>query len=116
MSKIYDSNGAKMTTLQVVGELTNEIPQSHVTTISAHMVRHIDSFGSDIDHCDSQAVFAHAIVDSYKYLPIETPEEEKSKKYCKHLLDKYMKSMTDDGSADSAYHLLLEKIMSDKVQ
>jgi len=111
MSKIYDNNGARMTVLQVIGELTNEIPQSHAVTINAHMWKHVGSFvGNDIDHCDAQAVFAHSVLDSYKFLPTETPEEEKSKKYCKYLLDRYMKSVSQDNSNDSAYHLLIKKI------
>lgn len=106
MSKIYDEQGTRMTNEQVATALKEVMPQDHkelfATAINAIA-------GQDgINTNNSRRIFAHAVVDTYRLLPVETPEQEKSKKWAKYLLDKYMKSTAaaSEGENKAMYYLI----------
>lgn len=104
MSKIYDANGAKMNSKQVVEALTEIIPASHINVLAERAI----TFRSIMK--SNKMILAHTVLDGYKYLPTEEPNGELSKKYLKYLLDRYMKSTTTDTSDESAISALLDKI------
>lgn len=100
MARIYE-NGVKLNNMQVAEILMNEMPESHKNVICKYL--------SDTNE-NAKRNFAHAILDCYKLLDTSTPEEEKSKKYCKFLLDKYMKSSVTMDGEDSVMLLLINDI------
>ena len=102
MSKIYDGS-IKLNHMQVIGAVTNEMPESHARQLKAKIMG--NTYGRNY-----QRTVAHAILDAYRFLALTTEEEEKSKKMLKHLLDKYMKSQDAKTEENSAYKILLERI------
>lgn len=104
MGKVYDANGTKLNNVQVTELLMNDMPLSHVGIIRQALDPDIKNFRSR---------FAHAILDCYKDLPSETQEEENSKKYCRHLMEKYMKSTAPGDGEESVMQLLIDTINKD---
>lgn len=100
MAKIYEGD-IKLTNVQVTEVLMNEMPVSHMRIIGEAINKDIKGFRKQ---------FAHAILDSYKLLPTETDAEEKSKKYCKFLMERYMKSISVGDHDESAMQLLVSNI------
>lgn len=110
MSKIYDEQGTRMTNEQVAIALKDIMPQDHKKLFATAITAIAGQDG--INAANSRRIFAHAVVDTYKLLPIETPEQEKSKKWAKYLLDKYMKSTAAaSASEDKAMSDLITTIM-----
>lgn len=103
MAKIYE-NGIKLTNVQVTEVLMNEMPSTHREIFRK-------TLDSNIPHFRKR--FAHAVLDCYKVLPT-TEQEEKSKKYCKFLMEKYMKSSTTADGEESAMQLLVNDITNKK--
>lgn len=104
MAKIYE-NGIKLTNVQVTEVLMNEMPSTHREIFRK-------TLDSNIPHFRKR--FAHAVLDCYKVLPTTTEQEEKSKKYCKFLMEKYMKSSTTADGEESAMQLLVNDITNEK--
>lgn len=96
MSKIYDENGARMTNEQVAVALKTIMPDEHKKL----MATAISAISDKPDISNSRRIFAHAVVDTYRFMQTETPEQEKSKKWSKFLLDKYMKSTASSGAGE----------------
>lgn len=93
MSKIYDEQGTRMTNEQVATALKGIIPQAHINVLAT-------AIKGNSTNGDGRRVFAHAVVDAYKFMAADTPEQEKSKKWSKYLMDKYMKSPTPSTAAE----------------
>jgi hypothetical protein len=106
MSKIYEGE-IKLNVLQVAGVLNNEMPETH----KAFIGRALKDGG--LVQIDPRKAFAHAVLDMYKYLPTQTAEEEKSKKYCKHLMEKFMKSTVEMEGERSIYRVLCNTITNE---
>lgn len=104
MAKIYE-NGIKLTNVQVTEVLMNEMPSTHREIFRKTLDSNIPNF---------RKRFAHAVLDCYKVLPTTTEQEEKSKKYCKFLMEKYMKSSTAADGEESAMQLLVNGITNEK--
>lgn len=100
MSKIYE-NGIKLNNVQVTEVLMNEMPDSHREIFRKYLDGSINTF---------RKRFAHAVLDCYKILPTNNEAEEKSKKYAKFLMEKYMKSSTTADGEESAMQLLISDI------
>lgn len=106
MSKIIE-NGVKLTNTQVAEVLMNEMPASHKSIIAKRL---------DPEEKNFRRNFAHAVLDTYRLLPTDTEVEEKSKKYCRHLMEKYMKSYGPTEGEESAVQLLVKKIAEDTAE
>lgn len=102
MAKIYDQNGMKLTNIQVTEVLMNEMPESHKEIVRECIAN---------DERNYRKRFAHAVLDAYKLLPTTNDTEEKSKKYCKFLMEKFMKSTTVADGEESAMQLLVNSIV-----
>lgn len=100
MAKIYEGD-IKLTNVQVTEVLMNEMPVSHMRIIGEAINKDTKGFRKQ---------FAHAVLDAYKFLPTDTESEEKSKKYCKFLMERYMKSITAGDNDESVMQLLVSKI------
>lgn len=107
MAKIYDEKGNRMTTEQVITALEGFIPQDHMEL----MAKAIENTSSATNPANYR--LAHAILEAYKLLDTTaSPEHEKSKKYLKNLLDKYMKSSMEATKAElAAYDKLIVTIL-----
>lgn len=107
MAKIYDENGTRMTNEQVAIALKDIMPQNHKNLLAI-------ALGTNgVGGTDNRRMFAHAVLDAYRLMEIGTPEQDKSKKWCKYLLDKYMKSTTPATTAeDKAIKDLIDNIWS----
>lgn len=92
MAKIYDENGTRMSNDQVAIALKDIMPEEHKGLLSRAIEKNLG--GTPIDGADNRRVFAHAVLDTYRFMTTDTTDKEKSKKWCKYLLDKYMKSTT----------------------
>lgn len=106
MSKIYEGD-TKLNIVQVVGVLSNDMPETHKA-----LIRHELTKKSNDENPRKE--FIHAALEQYKFLPTQTEEEEKSKKYILHAINKYMKSNTVMDGEDSAYRILYNNIMEQK--
>lgn len=107
MAKIYDEKGTRMTTEQVITSLKGFIPQDHMELLATAIEN------TSIATNPANYRLAHAILETYKLLDTTaSPEHEKSKKYLKNLLDKYMKSnMEATKSEIAAYNDLIVTIL-----
>lgn len=106
MSKIYEGDN-KLNIVQVVGTLANDMPETHKALIRHELTK-------TPDNENPRKAFIHAAVEQYKFLPAQTEEEEKSKKYILHAINKYMKSSTIMDGEESAYRILCNSIMEQK--
>lgn len=109
MSKIYEGDN-KLNIVQVVGILANDMPESHKGFIK----HELDKVGIEEVDRNPRKAFIHAAVEQYKYLAMQTEEEEKSKKYILHAINKYMKSSTIMDGEESVYRILCNNIMEQK--
>lgn len=106
MGKIYEGE-VKLNVLQIAGILNNEMPESHKTFL-ARALKY-----DGMAQTNPRKAFAHAVLDMYKCLPTQTAEEEKSKKYCKHLMEKFMKSTIEVEGERSIYRVLCDTIINE---
>ena len=107
MGKIREED-VVLTNEQVALWLTKNLPESHITELKAHYNPATQ---------DSRKAFAHTVLDSYKWLPTDTTEEEKSKKYCAHLMNKYLKSpMKPNDNEYIAYDKLISVLIDSLVK
>ena len=104
MAKIYE-NGIKLTNVQVTEVLMNEMPTTHREIFRKTLDSNIPNF---------RKRFAHAVLDCYKTLPTNNEAEEKSKKYAKFLMEKYMHSSTTADGEESVMQLLVNDITNEK--
>lgn len=95
MSKIYDNEGTRMTNEQVATALQTLMPSDHKALMAIALKN--SAVGDD----NPRRKFAHAVVDTYSKMETTTPDHEKSKKYAKYLLDKYMKSTATPTKAEN---------------
>ena len=93
MAKILNNNGERMNNEQVMLELAEIMPIQHkmVLTSAIHNLQGIE---------DPRTKFAHAVLDAYSKLDANTAEDERSKKSCLFLLNKYMKSSATPTQAE----------------
>lgn len=98
MAKVYDDNGAKLSTVEVI-TLINANLNEHTAKIMYASIPFTVS-GIDAGCADNYPAFmvAAVIMDSYRYLPSVTKDDEKFKKWCLFVQNKFMKSKV--GSAD----------------
>lgn len=101
MAKIMES-GNKLTNAQVAEVLMNEMPDSHKKILVNHLTE---------GEKNARKNFAHAVLDAYRLLPTEDEAQEKSKRYCKYLMEKYMKSYGPTEGEESTIQLLISKIV-----
>lgn len=94
MSKIYDDAGTRMTNEQVATTLQTLMPSDHKALMAIALKN------SAVSDDNPRRKFAHAVVDTYSKMETSTPDHEKSKKYAKYLLDKYMKSTATPTKAE----------------
>jgi hypothetical protein len=98
MSKVYDTNGNKMSVQNMLEELRNN--SSYATPLA----KALDTDNSKSIK-NSQMRLAHAILDSYKSVDGTTPEGERARKILDNLMTKYQKSNGTPSTEDnSAYH------------
>ena len=107
MGKIYEGDN-KLNILQVCDKLRNEITGAQAQELAkcAHKYE---------GYTSAKAQFAHMVLDAYRYMPSTTDHDMLIKKLAKHLMEKYMKSMSTMENEDSAFRLLIKDII-DKAQ
>lgn len=104
MGKIYEGE-QKLNIIQVCDKLRNEI--------NAEQANVLGKYHDPTDTNNSaKAQFAHMVLDAYKYMPNTTEHDAMIKKLAKHLMEKYMKSMTVMEGEDSAFRLLISDILN----
>lgn len=100
MGKIYEGEN-KLNILQVCDKLRNEITAEQAKVLAKYY-----------NECKTaKATFAHMVLDAYKDMPSDTDHDMMIKKLAKHLMEKYMKSVTVVEGEDSAFRLLTDDIM-----
>lgn len=103
MGKIYEGEN-KLNILQVCDKLRNEITPAQATALAKWY-----------DHTDTESTaksqFAHMVLDGYKSMPSDTEHDMMVKKLAKHLMEKYMKSISVMEGEESAFRLLISDIM-----
>lgn len=103
MGKIYDGE-SKLNVVQVCDALGKAL-----TTEQAKVL--VDTLDTgDTGAYSVKAIFAHMVLDAYRYLPNTTETDMLVKKYCKHLMEKYMKSSTTVENEETAFNALIETI------
>lgn len=90
MSKVYDANGNKMTTFEVLEEMVNTI-----NTQQAKVVYKSMKFWMSHYEISKRTMVTFGLIQSYKFLPRKTDEDERIVKCAKHIIDKYIKSAAD---------------------
>lgn len=103
MGKIYDGEN-KLNQIQVCGKLMNEITELQARPLAKALINSQDN--------NEKRKFAHAVLDAYKEMPSTTDHDMEVKKLSKHLMEKYMKSISTMEGEGSAYRLLIENIIS----
>lgn len=87
MSKVYDVDGNKMTTFEVLEEMTSTINTQQAKVVYTSM-----KFWMPYDNLGKRTVVILGLIQSYKFLPRKTSEDERIVKCAKHIIDKYIKS------------------------
>lgn len=106
MGKIYDGD-VKLNILQVCDKLRNEITPAQAKVLAS---RH----NAEV-HPSAKVQFAHMVLDAYKHMPSTTDHDMMVKKLAKHLMEKYMKSVSAMEGEDSAFKLLIAEILKKAV-
>ena len=101
MGKIYEGE-TKLNILQVCDKLRNEITPAQAKTLAPH---------HNVAHTSAKAQFAHMVLDGYRQMPSDTDHDMMIKKLAKHLMEKYMKSISAMEGEDSAFKLLVFDII-----
>lgn len=105
MSKIYEG-GIKLTNIQVCNKLLNDMTHKHKVIIGKHASNEVEEHNHGTKNY--RMILAHVILDIYKDIQGDDDNTMSVKKCLKHLMEKYMKSITRpmDGE-DSAYQMLV---------
>lgn len=104
MGRIYDGD-VKLNVLQVCDKLRNEINAEQATVLAKY------HDPADTNN-SAKAQFAHMVLDAYKYMPNTTEHDAMVKKLAKHLMEKYMKSVSVMEGEDSVFRLLITDILN----
>ena len=106
MSKVYDANGDKMTTFEVLEEMVNTINTQQAKVIYTSM-----KFWMPYDNIGKRTIVILGLIQSYKFLPRKTDEDERMVKCAKHIIDKYIKSVSAVNDDESKmYDKLFDRI------
>lgn len=103
MGKIYEGEN-KLNILQVCDKLRNEITPAQATALAKW-------YDPADTNTSAKAQFAHMVLDGYKSMPSDTEHDMIVKKLAKHLMEKYMKSISVMEGEESAFRLLISDIM-----
>ena len=107
MSKVMNEKGERMSNEEIALELAQMMPIEHKLAIQPTLV---DSLTNEEN---VRRNFAHAVLDSYSQLATDTQEQERSKKSCLYLMNKYMKSTATPTDAEiKAMQKLVDTIKS----
>ena len=101
MGRIYDGD-VKLNVLQVCDKLRNEINAEQATVLASRY--------NEESAPNAKGRFAHMVLDGYKHMPNTTEHDTMIKKLAKHLMEKYMKSVSVMEGEDSAFRLLIDDI------
>lgn len=102
MGKIYEGE-TKLNIVQVCDKLRNEITPAQAQALA----KYADNYRTNT----AKAQFAHMVLDGYKAMPSDTDHDMMVKKLAKHLMEKYMKSISTMEGEDSAFRLLVTDII-----
>ena len=106
MSKVYDINGNKMTTFEVLEEMTNTINTQQAKVIYTSM-----KFWMPYSDIGKRTMVILVFIQSYKFLPRNTDEDERMVKCAKHIIYKYIKSVSAINDDESKmYDKLFDRI------
>lgn len=101
MGKIYEGEN-KLNVVQVCDALGK--------VINAEQAKVLSDALSTATGMSMKAMFAHMVLDAYRRLPGATEADMLVKKYCKHLMEKYMKSSVTADNEETAFVTLIEII------
>lgn len=106
MSKVYDANGDKMTTFEVLEEMVNTINTQQAKVVYTSM-----KFWMPYDSIGKRTMIILGLIQSYKFLPRKTDEDGRMVKCAKHIIDKYIKSVSAINDDESKmYDKLFDRI------
>ena len=117
MAKIYDVDGKKLTIKEICDELTETMKQEDKVSFGELLVEFQKEHPYEEEFKMSTSdyatmVFSHVVLDMYKFLPANTPEEERIKKLCKYLMERYMKCILSKEQTE-AYQVICEELITE---
>ena len=108
MGKIYEGEN-KLSVVQVCDALGKAVTTEQAKVLAGALNTATTAFSI-------KATFAHMVLDAYRHLPNATEGDMLVKKYCKHLMEKYMKSSTTAENEETAFATLIQTIKEKAVQ